>query len=100
MPLRGNLGDCVDQLCGLSPHAGIASLCGMIVWSFACFLPRYLVAMNMTVVRVVVDAQEALAVWKSAFPALGRSLRYTSHHHSYKVELPNKEATELSSSAA
>jgi len=63
------------------------------IWNLKCFLARNLIAMNTTVSRMIVDAQETLAVRKLAFPVLRRSLQCFCHRDSYQAEPPNKENT-------
>jgi hypothetical protein len=46
----------------------------MVIWNLRQLLLRHLIAMYMTVSLMVIDAQETLAVRKSAFPAISRSL--------------------------
>jgi len=51
--------------------------------------------MNTTVRRMVIDAQEALAARKLAFPAFTRGSWFSSHHDSYQIKLPSKEAAKI-----
>ena len=67
----------------------------MTIWSLTGFLPRYLILMNTTVRRVVIDAQEAFTARKLAFPAFTRGSWLSSHHDSYQTKLPGKEAAKI-----
>ena len=46
----------------------------MMIWNFLFQFPRLLIPMYMTVIMMVIDTQDTLAVRKHAFPALIRGL--------------------------
>ena len=75
----------------------VGQLSPMTIWSLTGFLPRYLIPMNPTVRRMVINAQEALAARKLAFPAFTRSSWFSSHHDSYQTKLPSKKAARIAS---
>ena len=60
----------------------------------------HLVAMYMTVIRMVVDAQEMLAAPKLAFSAGRRCFYFFWHFYSYLVKPTRGKAVEISFSGA
>ncbi len=58
-------------------------LYGVMIWNIMNLLLSRLIAMYMTVILMVIDTQETLAVRKLACPALRRSLQCFSHRDSY-----------------
>jgi hypothetical protein len=57
----------------------------MVIWNLMISLLRNLIPMYMTVILMVVDTQEMLAVRIRAFPVFSRSLQFFCHRHSYQV---------------
>jgi len=55
--------------------------------------------MYMTVIMMVIDTQDTLAVRKHAFPALSRGLQCFYHRYSFVGRAPYKKAAKVSSSA-
>ena len=54
----------------------------MVIWNLTILLLRNLIPMYMTVIFMIIDTQEMLAVRIRAFPVFSRSLQFFCHRHS------------------
>ena len=57
----------------------------MMIWNLTILPLSHLIAMDMTIILMIIDTQEMLAVRIRAFPVFSRSLQFFCHRHSYQV---------------